>query len=315
VPTYGGREALAASLPPLLDDPAVAEVVVVVDGFDDGSVADLRRLAGSQPKLRFEVVENGGEMAARARGVEVATGEVVLLLDQDVVVHPGTASGHARRHAERPGLVVVGYMPTTPARRSAAWCTTHLYARDYERHCESYEREPGRVLTHLWGGNVSMRRADCLAVGLERAEFRQPERYHSDREFGLRCLAHGLTGVFDRELRADHLHTRGLQAFVRDSRSQGTSLARLHELHAAELGPLDPDALVRDLPAPVRGLVTACRTPAVERLVGGVLLTLNRASALVRLRPIELATAKILRRIGQQHGIRAARDPAVAGAR
>lgn len=315
VPTYGGRAALASSLPPLLEDPAVTEVVVVVDGFDDGSVADLQRLAEAHPKLRWELVENGGEMAARAHGVAVATGEVVLLLDQDVVVHPGTVAGHARHHAARPGLVVVGYMPTTAARRSAAWCTTYLYARDYERHCESYEREPGRVLTHLWGGNVSMRRADCLAVGLERPEFRQPERYHSDREFGLRCLAHGLTGVFDRTLRADHLHTRGLRAFVRDSRSQGTSLARLHELHAAELGPLDADALVSDLPAPLRRLVTACRAPAVERLVGGALLAVNRLSALVRLRPLELATAKILRRIGQQHGIREAREMAVAGAR
>jgi alpha-beta hydrolase superfamily lysophospholipase len=157
-----------------------------------------------------------------------------------------------------------------------------------------------------------MRRADCLAVGLERPEFRQPERYHSDREFGLRCLAHGLTGVFDRSLRADHLHTRDLQAFVRDSRSQGTSLARLHELHAAELGPLDADALVDDLPAPVRRLVTACRAPVIEGLVGGALLALNRVSALVRLRAVELATAKILRRIGQQHGIRDARRMAVA---
>lgn len=315
VPTYGGREALASSLPPLLADAAVTEIVVVVDGFDDGSVSDLQRLGESHPKLRWELVENGGEMAARAHGVAAASSEIVLLVDQDVVLHPGTAAGHARHHAARRGLVVVGYMPTTAARRSASWSTTHLYARDYERHCESYEREPGRVLTHLWGGNVSLRRTDCLAVGLERPEFRQPERYHSDREFGLRCLAHGLAGVFDRGLRADHLHTRGLQAFVRDSRSQGTSLARLHELHAAELGPLDPDALVGDLPAPVRRLVTACRAPAVERLVGGTLLTLNRLSALVRLRPVELATAKILRRIGQQHGIRAAGGPAVAGAR
>jgi O-antigen/teichoic acid export membrane protein len=315
IPTYGGRAALASSLPPLLADPAVSEIVVVVDGFDDGSVGDLQRLGAVHPKLRWELVENGGEMAARAHGVEVATGEIVLLVDQDVVLHPGTAAGHARRHAARPGLVVVGYMPTSAARRSAAWSTTHLYARDYERHCESYERDPERVLTHLWGGNVSLRRTDCLAVGLERSEFRQPERYHSDREFGLRCLAYGLTGVFDRRLRADHLHSRDLQAFVRDSRSQGTSLARLHQLHAAELGPLDPDALVSDLPAPVRRLVTACRAPAVERLVGGALLAANRLSALVRLRPVELATAKILRRIGQQHGIRAAGGVAVAGVR
>ena len=46
IPTHGRRALLADVLAPVLADPATAEVVVVVDGCDDGSlefVAGLRR--------------------------------------------------------------------------------------------------------------------------------------------------------------------------------------------------------------------------------------------------------------------------------
>ncbi len=300
IPTYRGRDALRRSLPPLVADPSVGEIIVIVDGLDDGSVDDLRRLSLLHRKLRWEFVPNGGEMAARDRGAELARGEVVLFLDQDVVAGPGLAHRHARLHAGSPHRVVVGYMPTAATGRPSF--TTRLYARDYERRCRGYETDPESILTHLWGGNFSLRRSDCLAIRLRRPGFAQRERYHSDRELGLRCKQHGLVGVFDRSLRATHLHERDRAAFLQDSRSQGSSLARLHQLHSETLGPLHLATLAAGLPFPLRWLVAACRLPAVERVVETGLLGVNRLASAAGASETELATGKLLRRIGQQRG-------------
>jgi len=300
IPTYRGRDALRHSLPPLVADPSVGEIIVIVDGLDDGSVDDLRRLSRLHSNVRWEYVPNGGEMAARDRGAELARGEVVLFLDQDVVAGPGLAGRHARLHAASPHRLVVGYMPTTAAGRPSF--TTRLYARDYERRCSGYETDPESILTHLWGGNFSLRRSDCLAIRLRRPGFGQRERYHSDRELGLRCKQYGLVGVFDRSLRATHLHERDRAAFLQDSRSQGSSLARLHQLHGKTLGPLRLAALAAGLPFPLRWVVAACRLRPVERVVEAGLLGVNRLAGAAGATKAELATGKLLRRIGQQRG-------------
>ena len=61
-------------------------------------------------------------------------------------------------------------------------------------------------MRELWGGNFSMRRADCLAIGMTNPGF--TEHYHADRDFGIRCLEAGLTRgtVRSRALAATHLH-------------------------------------------------------------------------------------------------------------
>src|SRR5438552_2002657 len=81
--------------------------------------------------------------------------------------------------------------------------TVRLYAEAYDGRCETYERDPANILRHLWAGNISLRRDTCLRVRLGSDRF--AERYHPDREFGMRLLEAGVAGVFDRDLRATHL--------------------------------------------------------------------------------------------------------------
>ena len=86
IPLRRGAQVTAEARARLAADEAVAEVL----GIEDAG---------------------GGPNEARRRGCEQATGEVVLLLDADVVPGAGLASGHAAHHAAREGLVVAGPMP------------------------------------------------------------------------------------------------------------------------------------------------------------------------------------------------------------
>jgi glycosyltransferase involved in cell wall biosynthesis len=300
MPTYNRRALLERVLWPLLEDPAATEIVVVVDGSQDGSYELLGELAEKHPQLRPLKIENRGKEGARQAGLDVATGEVVLIMDDDVLAEPGLVSGHAAAHAGEDGLVVVGYMPVDPPEpRRAGDAPTLLYAAEYERRCEQYEVDPSLVLKTLWGGNISMSREHALRVGLV-SDFSQG--YHQDRDFGLRCAKAGLRGRFDRSLAARHLHERSLDAFIRDARRQGAGRRQIHELHPELLPALEPDEFAKDLPAPARALVLACRRP---RLAGPVSAALKATAGLagrLRLWPLETAALKLTRRMEQQRG-------------
>jgi GT2 family glycosyltransferase len=255
IPTYNRRERLPAVLEPLLAGEEAKEVVVVVDGSTDGSADLLERLASDEPRLRPLVIENRGAPGARLAGAQAATGEVVLALDDDVIAEPGLVAGHARHHAERERLVVLGYIPLAPRERRPGEFARELYGREYERVVAVWERDPGTILTSMWAGNFSLRRSDF--VGLAPQVERAVTGYHEDLDFGLFCLAAGLQGVFDRALRATHLYERAPDGFLRDARSSGANLPVVHARHMQRLGPLAPDFPYGDLPAPLRELARA----------------------------------------------------------
>ena len=70
------------------------------------------------------LIENRGDMGARAEGARAATGEIVLFIDDDVLANPGLVTGHARRHAERACLDVVCWVTCRSRHRSAGTRTT-----------------------------------------------------------------------------------------------------------------------------------------------------------------------------------------------
>jgi glycosyltransferase involved in cell wall biosynthesis len=301
VPTFNGAPLLERILRPLLDDPAANEVIVVVDGSMDGSLEIVARLARSEPRLRGMLIENRGDMGAREAGARAATGEIVLFIDDDVLADPGLVTGHVRRHAERAADVVVGYMPVTPSpRRNSDEFALSLYASEYEGRCQIYERDPESVVRELWGGNFSMRRADCLAIGMANPGF--TEHYHADRDFGLRCLEAGLTGTFDRSLAATHLHERTLEAFIRDARSQGAARVLLPRFHAATVGPPTISEFARGLPPSLAMLVRFTRRPRAYSVVSHSLARAVRNTGRMRMWAVQRAIARVLRRIEQQHG-------------
>lgn len=306
IATYQRRDLMAQAVHAVAADPDVSEIVVVVDGSPDGSYELLTELAAADPRIRPVWRENGGDATARQSGVELATGDVVLLLDDDVIAGPGLARGHAAVHARvaasggAAGVVVLGYMPTRrPAQRRPGGFTTDLYADEYEAQCRRYESDASTILRNFWAGNVSIRRADALRVGLLTGGPRL--RYHSDQEFGLRCLRAGLTGVFDRRLIAEHRHERDLDTFLRQARARGADRRAL-ERRFSDLIP--PGGLRDVLPLPVRAAVAAAAAPGLGRVVAPVLRWKLRRAGRLRLWRVESTLARYLRQVELHRGYR-----------
>ncbi len=301
--TTGDRPVFQRSLAAVLADPGTTEVVVVVDTGRSGAgeeaelLARVERLAGSDPRVRVRPTPaDGGDgewrlQRARDAGVEAARTEVVLALDDDVVVEPGVISGHARAHAAGPGQVVVGYMPVVsrePWPRSSA--TIEYYSEAYEGHCEKWEADPDSILKNLWGGHVSVRRADWLRA-IERP--RTVTWGHDDREQGLLFLREGLRGNFHRGLRGDHFYRRSLRAFVERAEKSPPGLMKLYEANPDLLEPLPPPARGRRdrISGPVLWLA---RAPLGWAIVRWTLFALIAFAGALRLERLGILAAHYL---------------------
>jgi GT2 family glycosyltransferase len=301
VPTYRRGALLPRVVAPILDDRATTELVVVVDGARDGSLELLQDLAHKDPRLKPVWTENGGEHAAREAGAVAASGEVLLFLDDDVIARPGLVEGHARHHARERGIVVLGYMPVAaPPPGQTAPVATRLYMRSYEHRCRAYAARPEGILEHLWAGNVSIRRDDYL--GLPPGSPKFATLYFGDRDLGLRCLKAGLRGCFDPSLLASHLHTRSLDAFLRECWRQGAGERVIHELHGDLIGPFDPDILEQGLPLPARRLVQAVSHGNVYRIARPLMRGVTEFAGWLRCHRVETVLAQLLRRVERRRG-------------
>jgi glycosyltransferase involved in cell wall biosynthesis len=298
IATDGRCSRLVGLIAPLLADAATHEIIVVVDGCDDGSLELLERLALEDGRVVGVYQENGGAAAARATGVRRASGEIVLLLDDDVVPEPNLVTGHAARHAEG-APVVVGYMPVSATGGERQSIASRRYSDAYERICRAWDDDPSTILRTLWAGNLSLRRDDAMRIGLE-----GPTRldFNADWDFGIRCEAAGLTAVFDRSLLARHAYERTLAELARDAYSQGRDFTLVHSAHPDVLEPLRRDRFTASLPAPAAVLLEFCRRPRAATIVASGLLALAEAADAVGLKRLQALVTMVLVQIKRQRG-------------
>jgi GT2 family glycosyltransferase len=290
IPTFQRAKVLARTVQPFTSDPAVAEIIIVDDGSEDATPDVCAALLRASDKVRVHRQPNQGEAAARAAGLDLATSDIVLFIDDDVIADQALASGHLRHHhAGRPPLVVVGYMPPLlPSPRRPGQFPIFLYGLDYELMCARYEEDPGAILQNLWGGNLSVRRDDCLsAVKLPSAL-----PYHADQLLGWRLSAAGCTGVFDRSLSAVHAYQRTPAQFFHDCRRDVRALLLLESDGFSQATHLLDGSSPRWQRRVLRVLATKRAAPA-RRLVEWAL----RGAGACHIWILESWTARVLRQV------------------
>lgn len=208
VPSLNGRELLPVSLDALASSELARdrwELIVV----DDGSTDDTFDIAGRWADRVFRV-EDGprGPAYARNRGAELATGDVLVFVDADVVVHEDTLRRIVEAFEEDPELgAIFGAYDDEPAHPSFL----SQYRNLLHRHV--HVRGAGEAET-FWAGCGAIRTEAFRRVGgFDTKRFPRPQI--EDIELGYRLRDAGHRIEIRPEIQAKHLKRWSFRDMVR----------------------------------------------------------------------------------------------------
>jgi peptidoglycan/xylan/chitin deacetylase (PgdA/CDA1 family)/glycosyltransferase involved in cell wall biosynthesis len=139
IPTFNRRHVLERTLPALEAQdlpPEEYEVIVVIDGSTDDTT---KLLHNWKPRCAFRALEapHRGPGAARNIGIRAAAGELVLLLDDDLIATPDLLRQHCLSHsAFHPSVVNGPIIITADSAESIIRYVTDRSHREYLDHLD-----------------------------------------------------------------------------------------------------------------------------------------------------------------------------------
>lgn len=196
------------------------EVVVVCDGRGDAAL-EATRPDRYPMRVRLVDQERQGPAAARNHGLALATNELIVFLDDDVVPGPDFLNVHARCHEQASDLVAIGPLLPPPGHGSpwVRW-EGRTVAEQYAAMARGdWDVTPRQFYT----GNASVRRIHLLNASGFDVTFPRGE----DVELAFRLEARGLRFQFLPEAKADHRAARPYRSWVAMAESYGRFEVRM----------------------------------------------------------------------------------------
>jgi glycosyltransferase involved in cell wall biosynthesis len=219
VPTYNRLSRLRRVVAALEDQTLPRdefEIVVVSDGSADGTDAYLTG-ACAEGRLTFATQPNQGPAAARNRGVELARGDLVLFVDDDVVATPQLVARHVASHdAIGRDAIVIGPMITPPGFRMRPWVQWEQ-AMLYKQYDALTAGRFAPTFRQFYTGNASLPRARFTAAGGFDTRFRRAE----DVELAYRLHRDGIEFVWNRRAVGLHYADRPFESWLRTAYDYG----------------------------------------------------------------------------------------------
>ncbi len=206
MPAYNAVDYLKQSLPPLIamrDRGEIEEVIVV----DDHSTDETLQFAQSLGATMMQTPQNGGPGLARNLAAPNAKGDIVWLVDADVIAHEGSAD-KIREAFQDPGVVAVfgSYCDKPPAQN---------FASQFKNLVHRFYHQRGRkVASTFWAGCGAIRKENYVEVrGFDVQRYAVPSI--EDIELGYRLRDRGGKILLLHDLKATHLKHWTMSGVIR----------------------------------------------------------------------------------------------------
>jgi glycosyltransferase involved in cell wall biosynthesis len=203
IPTYNRSKLLVKTIPALVNqqtDGFTYEVIFVSDGSSDNSYAILKEAVAHHPDiLRYHYIDHtGGPSAPRNVGIRAAKGEVIIILDDDVLPEPDLVLWYAEFHKAHPQqhYAALGELYVPLELLDDPMSLFRSFPYDYLRKLDCLS------FMHFWTCNVSVKREFMLDAGM----FDENFLYYEDLICGYRLAENGMHLHFLPSACGQHLH-------------------------------------------------------------------------------------------------------------
>lgn len=227
IPTYNRAHLLPRLAETLAaQSHAPNEVIFVDDGSADETPSALEHICSERMNWHALWQENAGPGAARNRGLQAATGDLLVFVDDDCVPHARFVEEHVQTHATKgSGFAVAGYTPWHPDLEVSPFMEMAL--RGVLFAFNSITDPENLPFTCFYTANCSAWRADVLAIG----GFDESLRFYEDADLAYRLQQQGVHLVFNERAVAYHSEPVDLDQFLGRQRAAGKSAVRMMGKH------------------------------------------------------------------------------------
>jgi glycosyltransferase involved in cell wall biosynthesis len=205
IPTFNRADLYPQTIPALsnqkVDPGTTYEVIFVANGSTDATDSVLKEVVAADPeKFRYFWIEpTGGPSAPRNVGIRAATGDIIIILDDDVAPDPDLVMRHAEFHHH--------YPDEQHAAVGKVYVPAHLLDDPMSLFHEHYSYDRLRKAQRLsffdfWTCNVSLKRHFMLAKGM----FDESVLWVEDVEVAHRLESAGMHLHFLPAAQGQHLH-------------------------------------------------------------------------------------------------------------
>lgn len=245
VPTFRRPDALAETLAGLMAqtyERSRYEVIVVDDAASPETDEIVERFRGQGVALTLERQQRRGAATARNRGARTATGELLLLCDDDMLLAPTHLALHAAAHQRHPMAMIGAIWEFAPRVEHALRQTAFGRYRIMLEHRHQADvagqplpDDPACLRMPLLGsGIVSVSRALFWQVGGFDEAF--PVAGAEDQDFSIRARQAGAQLLLDTRIRCRQNDNRiTLQSYCEREERSARTVAVLLRKHPSEL--------------------------------------------------------------------------------
>lgn len=216
VPVYNRADMLADVITALLQQTHPSEIVVV----DDGSTDNTADVAKAYP-VRYVHQENRGPAAARNKGFQMSTGQVVAFTDSDCIARPDWIEKLLEGFAHDDNGVVAGsYDIANPVR---------LLPRLIHEEIKGRHAEFKTHIRAFGAYNVAVKRNVFEDVGGFDESYRTASG--EDNDLSYRILASGHQILFKPDALVFHYHTERFGKYLKEQYRHGYWRMKLYKAH------------------------------------------------------------------------------------
>ncbi len=219
IPTFQRRNLLRRALNAVFAQdfpPSEFEVIVVIDGSQDGTLEMLRELRPSC-RLRFLYQENKGQAAAKNAGIQLAEGEILFFLDDDILLPPNALRDHLDKHDGSAQVIFAAIGVAPDSRPGLATEYTREFADSFYRALErgGFSYFPNYV--NVLPNSSVPRRLILDAGGFDERFFRA----HEDTELAYRLYKQNVQFRYISGVRAVQVYDKDVRALAREAELDG----------------------------------------------------------------------------------------------